>query len=140
MGCRSSCYIAQRITNALKFILQGMIVETVNYLDDLGRAEVPELAEESFRKMGNLLIDLRIAESVNKACGPCTRMLFLGITVDTVKLTLELDEERLLELCQLLENWDNVTHASLKQMQSLVGYSASPQIASDRVDHSSPGY
>ena len=48
MGCRSSCYIAQRITNSLKFILQGMMVETENYLDDLGGAEVPDLAEESF--------------------------------------------------------------------------------------------
>ena len=48
MGCRSSCYIAQRITNALKFILQGMMVESENYLDDLGGAEVPDFAEEPF--------------------------------------------------------------------------------------------
>ena len=48
MGCRSSCYIAQRITNALRFILGGMLVETVNYLDDLGGAEIPDFAEESF--------------------------------------------------------------------------------------------
>ena len=41
MGCRSSCYVAQRITNALRYILTGMSVETVNYLDDLGGAEIP---------------------------------------------------------------------------------------------------
>ena len=119
MGCRSSCYIAQRIINVLKFILQGMMVETENYLDDLGGAEVPDLAEESFRKMGNLLIDLNIEESLSKACGPCTRMIFLGIMVDTIKMTLELDENRLSELHSLLESWGQKTHASLKQVQSL---------------------
>ena len=71
------------------------MVGTENYLDDLGAAEVPDLAEESFRKMGNLLIDLNIEESLSKPCGPCTRMIFLGIIVDTIKMTLELDEKRL---------------------------------------------
>ena len=59
MGCCSSCYIAQRITNAIRFILKERSIETVNYLDDLGRAEIPELAEESFRKMVLLLFDLK---------------------------------------------------------------------------------
>ena len=77
MGCRSSCYIAQRITNAFKFILQDMMVETENYLDDFRGAEVQDLAKKSFRKMGNLLIDLNIKESLSKACGPSTRMIFL---------------------------------------------------------------
>ena len=121
MGCRSSCYLAQRITNALKYILQGMMVETENYLDDLGGAEVPDLAEESFRKMGNLPIYLNIEESVSKVCGPGTRMIFLGIIVDTIKMTLELDENRLSELHNLLEDWGHKMHASLKQVQSLVG-------------------
>ena len=121
MGCQSSCYIAQRITNALRFILQGMRVETVNYLDDLGGAEVPELAEFTFKTVGDLLLELRIEESITKACGAQTRMLFLSVIVDTVKMTLELDEERLLELCQLLERWGNMSHGCLKQVQSLVG-------------------
>ena len=40
MGCCSS-YIAQRITNAIGYILKEMSVDTVNYLDDLGGAETP---------------------------------------------------------------------------------------------------
>ena len=97
------------------------MVETENYLDDLGGAEVPNLAEESFRKMGDLLIDLNIEESVNKVCGPSTRMVFLGNIIDTIKMTLELDENRLSELQNLLENWGHKTHASLKQVQSFIG-------------------
>ena len=87
-----------------------MMVETENYLDDLDGAEVPDLAEKSFRKIGELLIDLNIKESVNKACGPGTRMIFLGIIVDTIKMTLELDENRLSELPNLLEEGGGIKY------------------------------
>ena len=102
MGCRSSCYIAQRITNAFKFILQKHNVDCENYLDDLGGAEVADLADEAFRKLGDLLMELQVEESSSKACRPSTRMLFLGIIVDTLKMTLELDENRLSKLRNLL--------------------------------------
>ena len=68
MGCRSSCYITQKITNAFKFILQKRDVDCENYLDDLGGAEVPDLAAEAFEKMGSLLEELRVEESISKAC------------------------------------------------------------------------
>ena len=42
MGCRSSCYIAQRITNDIRYILAIMYMKTVNYLDDLGGAVIPD--------------------------------------------------------------------------------------------------
>ena len=66
--------------------------------------------------MGLLLSDLKIKESLSKACGPSTRMIFLGIIVDTIKMTLELDQERLLEMQELLVSWENKTHATLKQV------------------------
>ena len=59
--------------------------------------------------------------------------------VDTIKMTLELDD-RLFEPWKLLEEWGAKTHTSLKQEQSLVGYSASPEVVSDRKDHSVPDY
>ena len=50
-----------------------------------------------------------------------TRMLFLGIIVDSIKMTLELDKTRLKELKDLLQAWGNKSHASLQEIQSLVG-------------------
>ena len=121
MGCRSSCYIAQRITNAISFILQEMKVDNVNYLDDLGGVDVPESATQSFDKMGKLLNDLNIEESTNKACSPNSRMLFLGIIIDTNKMSLELDAQRLSDSKTLLENWNDMSRVNIKQVQSLVG-------------------
>ena len=97
-----------------------MNVDTVNYLDDLGGAEVPSLAVHSFDIMGSLLHDLNVEESTNKACSPSTRMLFLGIIIDTEKMTLELDEQRLVNLRKLLGTWDNLSQVRQKQVQSLI--------------------
>ena len=85
------------------------------------RAEIPDLAWNAFEKMGKLLKNLHEVESKSKACGPCTRMIFLGIVVNTVKMTLEIDKTRLHNLKELLGKWENKTHASLKEVQSLVG-------------------
>ena len=121
MGCHSSCCIAQRIVNALNFILQKEGVDCENYLDDLGRDEVPEFANYTFEKIGNLLTILKIEKSVSKACSPNTRMIFPAIIIDTLKMTLELDSTRLKEIIDLLTNWGNKNHAKLKEVQSLVG-------------------
>ena len=48
-------------------------------------------------------------------------MVFLGIIVDTKKMTLELDDGRLEELRNMLSSWGGKTHATLKQVQSLLG-------------------
>ena len=69
MGSQSSCYIAQCIMNSLKFILKKDKVDCENYLHDLGGAEIPSWVYDAFDKMGKLLADLKIEESVSKACG-----------------------------------------------------------------------
>ena len=107
--------------NSLKFILQKDKADCENYLDDLGGAGVPSLAGDAFDKMGKLLADLKIEELVLKACGPSSSMIFLGIIVDTLKMTLELDDAPLKEIKEMLINWGEKSHASLKEIQSLVG-------------------
>ena len=121
MGFCLSCFIAQSITNAFQFILQKQGVDCVNYLDDLGGADTPDWAWNSFAIMGKLLTDLCVQESSSKACVPNTRMVFLGIVIDTEKSTLELDKDRLEDFQTLLSDWEIKTHASLREVQSLVG-------------------
>ena len=48
-------------------------------------------------------------------------MEFLGVLIDTVKMTLQVTEERLVELDQLLADWINYDLVCKKQMQSLIG-------------------
>jgi hypothetical protein len=48
-------------------------------------------------------------------------MEFLGITVDTVKLTLEVNLDRVTEISLLVEAWLRKEKASLRDLQSLLG-------------------
>ncbi|CAG2210319.1 unnamed protein product [Mytilus edulis] len=48
-------------------------------------------------------------------------MEFLGITVDTVKLTLEVTSDRVLEISLLVQAWLRKKKASLRELQSILG-------------------
>ena len=62
-----------------------------------------------------------IEESEHKAYAPSTRMEFLGIVCDSVKLTLEISGNRILEIKSLLREWDEKPKATKRTIQSLVG-------------------
>jgi hypothetical protein len=105
MGLRSSAQICQRITTAVSFISYKMGYMVVNYLDDLGGAETLNKACDAYDTLGGLLAKCGLEESVQKGVAPTTRMEVLGITVDTVKLTLEVTPDRVTEISLLVEAW-----------------------------------
>ena len=71
--------------------------------------------------MGELLEDLHVQESKSKACSLGTRMMFLGIVIDSTTMSMELDKNRLHQFKHLLGEWESKIHASLKEIQSLIG-------------------
>jgi hypothetical protein len=121
MGLRSAALICQRVTNAVNHMAHKQGIDIVNYLDDFGGADNPEVADEKFKKLGGLLKQCGLEESEQKASPPSTRMMFLGIQLDTHDLTLSIDEDRIEDSKQLFEDWMKKSHASLKEAQSLLG-------------------
>ena len=121
MGLRIACYIGQRISNALMFIYKRLSYEGINYLDDLGSAEIKRRAKEAFLALKGLLSDLNIQEAEDKACLPSPIMTFLGISYNTEEFTISLTEARKNELCDLLSKWLLKEEASLREVQSLLG-------------------
>ena len=61
-----------------------------------------------------------LEESVEKACHPSTRMVFIGVLFDSEALSLFVTKERLTEI-KLLVYWLSFETATLKQLQSLIG-------------------
>ena len=121
MGLRIACFICQRITNALMYIYHKQKYEGINYLDDLGAAEIRRLAWAAFLALGKLLKDLGIWEAENKASPPAPVMTFLGVECDAKLQILRITLDRLSELRKLLESWTIKKSASLRQVQSLAG-------------------
>jgi hypothetical protein len=92
-----------------------------NYLDDFGGAEILEHAQKAYECLGELLNSCGLEESKKKSVEPTNRMTFLGVTFDTVSMTLEVTPERVVEISLLVQSWLRKKKASLKELQSLLG-------------------
>ena len=121
MGLRSAAYICQRLTNGVTYICRKNGFEIVNYLDDFCGVERPDDAEAVFIRLGSLLTYLGIEEAVNKVARPSSRLAFLGIWFDTIKMTMEVTPARLVEIRELTVHWLNRDFATVKEVQSIIG-------------------
>jgi hypothetical protein len=129
-GLRHSGLQGQRITDALSWIhrragldtLEAILFNCINYSDDLGGAEKQKSrADDSFTKIGSLLEELGLAESVDKARPPSTQMVYLGVKFDTTSMTMSVPPEKLAEVREDIEKWYRKTTAVKRELQSLLG-------------------
>ena len=98
MGCRSSAYLCQRITNSVGFIMFKIGILVLNYLDDLASAETKENALFAYNTLSKLLQNCGIEEAKDKSCPPCTVMTFIGVLFNTESMAIEITPERLVEI------------------------------------------
>ena len=91
------------------------------YQDDLAGAEVQEKADVAYSLLDRFCERTDISESKEKACAPSTKMIFVGVLFDTIKMTLEISPGRLVEIRTLVSEWLKKTHATRKELQSLLG-------------------
>ena len=121
MGLKSAAFIAQRVTNAVKYICHVLDISIENYLDDLAGGDYPDRAWDSYLELAKVLEFCGLEEAVHKACPPVTKMVFIGVLFDSETLTLLVTQERLEEIKRLIEAWLNFESATVKQLQSLIG-------------------
>ena len=121
MGLRSAAYICQRLTNSVSHICHQNGFDVINYLDDFCGVETPEDAERAFVYLRHLLEYLGIEEAKRKAVKPATKVAFLGIWFDSEAMTMEVTPERLTEIKELSAGWLRKSHATVKEVQSIIG-------------------
>ena len=115
MGMTSSCYVAQRVSNAISFLMEKAGYSCVNYIDNLGGVDTLEKASQAFQYLGDLLRKIGILKSTAKATSPCHVMVFLGIELNSVSQTLRIDDTRLADIKHTTSIWLNKSTASLKK-------------------------
>ena len=121
MGSKSSARCCQMVTTAVVFVHTQHGYFAINYLDDLGGAEHADTAEAAFQNLRNILQQMGLQEAAHKTVAPCTLMVFLGIEVNTVTLTITIPPEKWSEIQELLRKWVSLSVVSKKQVQKLAG-------------------
>ena len=129
-GLRHSGLQGQRITDALSWIHRRLGLDTheealfncVNYCDDLGGVEATKArADESFTRLGSLLPELGLVESVDKARAPSTVMTYLGVNFNTITMTMSVPPEKMAEIKEDIERYYKKSTTTKKSLQSLLG-------------------
>ena len=121
MGLRSAAMCCQRLTNAFKYIIERRGYDLVAYLDDMVSAEVWSKADHCYLTIRWVIKETGAEEAEAKAVGPTCQMLFLGVLFDTENLTLSVDEDRLVEIQDLVEEWMCKSHMSRKEVETVAG-------------------
>ena len=121
MGLRSAAMCCQRITNAFKFMVEKQGFDLVSYLDDMVSAETWALADKCLSTIQKVVRDSGAEEAEAKTVHPTCVMLFLGILFNTISLTLEISQDRLVEIQGLLEKWLKKSHVTRKEVEVMVG-------------------
>ena len=111
MGLRWTAMACQQAATAVSWICYQWGHSVFNYLDDfIGVAPPPPPFDcTTFNELGDLLLSLGLEESTEKASPPSTRMVCLGVELDTLALTLLVSRERLAEIGCLLAHWRTKT-------------------------------
>ena len=120
-GLRSAAMMCQRTTSAVSYIYRNLGFSCTNYIDDFGGAEVPSKSAEAFEALSALFATLGLEESLEKASPPSCSMVFLGISLDTLTMTMSVTHERVQELLDRCSDMLNSAWVSFSELQSLLG-------------------
>ena len=122
-GLRSATLAFQRTTNAITHIFQSVFNhDCINYIDDFGGVETTfEEASHAFSDLERLFNELGLESSPSKDCPPSTRMVFLGLIYDTVKMTIEVPPDKLHNTFELIRHWLTAPQSTKSDLQSLIG-------------------
>ena len=118
---RIAPYIAQRVTSAIRYIHQKLQYFLLHYVDDFVGAETKEMIWAAYEHLTQLLEELKVETAPEKMVPPTTRMEFLGITLDSQTMTMEMPREKIEDTIKELSTWLFKTKATRKELESLVG-------------------
>ena len=120
-GGRRAPGIFHRVSQSVKSMMaKHGFTAVVVYLDDflvVGKTQAECLA--AFEYLLQLLRDLGFSISWRKVVKPTTRLIFLGIELDTVRQCMSLPASKLVELQDLVTQFQKCVRASKRQLQQL---------------------
>jgi len=125
-GLRSAPYIFTAVADMVEWIIRNnyKVADLMHYLDDFITAG----PADSLHCAQNLQTSLAVCRSLglplhpDKCIGPSTRLVVLGIELDSLDQTASLPAEKLMALQELIHSWQNRRWCNRRQLESLIGH------------------
>ena len=115
----------QRTTTAIAYMFKSEFnFACINYVNDFDSVEKDyTTASTAFLQLGNLFQRLGLEgleSSLSKDWAPSTRMPFVGLVYDTLKMSFEVPQDKLDSITLLVRFWLNTSSATKTTLQSLI--------------------
>ncbi|CAC5394900.1 unnamed protein product [Mytilus coruscus] len=121
-GAKLAPNIFHRLSQAVRRMMSRKGFTIIAYLDDFLICEPTKTrCLDALNTLLNLLCALGFLISWSKVVGPCQKITFLGIEIDSTLMELRLPNDKLSKLKQDLAEFLQRQRASKKQLQSLAG-------------------
>ena len=125
-GLRSAPFIFNSVADMVEWIILNRynVADLMHYLDDFltaGPAGTDQCAQ-------NLQTSLTVCRSLGlplhpgKCIGPVTRLVVLGIELDSIEQSARLPAEKLATLQELIQSWRSRRWCTRRQLESLIGH------------------
>ena len=120
-GFKHGSSIFQRLSDAVRFIMRQEGHSIWNYIDDFLCVSLPSKIGQTFTRLQDLLTELGLTISAKKLVPPGTKVICLGIQVDTENLSISIPSEKLETIKYMCQNWVKKSFCTKRELQSLLG-------------------
>ena len=121
-GYRLGAFFFQKISDAIRYIMQQKGYPYLqNYIDDLIYIGLPSSVHQAYESLLHLLQELGLEISSKKLHPPDTKVVCMGILIDTIHRTMSIPAETLQQIIQVCHEWSDKRICTKNQLQSLLG-------------------
>ena len=124
-GLRSSGAIFNQFASLVRWIIEThyKIRDIVNYSDDFFAVLSKEMtiARTQLAQIIKAFNDMGIPLAEDKIEGPSLILIYLGIIINSLDMTIEVPDEKLTEAMANLTKWKNQRTCTKRQLKSLIG-------------------
>ena len=113
--------IFQRIMDFIRFLMAQNGFTVYNYIDDMYACIHADKAQEAFKLLQDIIVNLGLPLNENKVLAPAKSMSIMGILVDVDKRTFSIPREKLDEIYDECARTMLKSQLAKKELQSLLG-------------------
>ena len=123
-GLRSSCHLWERYATALEWVIRAVfaVQNITHYVDDtcIGNVTLSGCTRDLAQATA-AMDELGVPVAQDKTEGPTTSLVYLGIRIDTVEMSISFDRTRVLSILAIVADLEGRRTCSLRRLQSTLG-------------------